>query len=73
VQRQHADLVVLAPVAGELALAREEDEVVGRVPLLDDVEPFVDLVPELPWCTDQEHGRNDPTPQGCSVLLPGGW
>jgi len=38
--------VVLAPVAGELALAREEDEVVGRVPLLDDVEPFVDLVPE---------------------------
>ena len=43
VQRQHADLVVLAAVAGQLAAAGEEHEVVGAVPLLDDVQPFVDL------------------------------
>jgi hypothetical protein len=38
--------VVLSPIADEFALAREEDKVVGRVPLLDDVEPFLDLAPK---------------------------
>ena len=47
VQRQHADLVVFAAVAGHFAAAGEEDEVGGAVPLLDDVQPFVDLAPQL--------------------------
>src|SRR5512135_381589 len=42
-QREHADLVVLTAVAGQLAAAGEEHEVVGAVPLLDDVQPFLDL------------------------------
>ena len=40
VQRQHADLVILASIAHQLAPAGEKDEVVGAVPLLDHVEPF---------------------------------
>jgi len=46
VQAEHAQLLVLAPVAGHLAAAGEEDEVIGAVPLLDDVQPIVDLAPE---------------------------
>ena len=42
-QRQHADLVVLAAVARELAMAGEENKIVGTVPLLNDVQTFVDL------------------------------
>ena len=43
VQHQHADLVVLTAVAGQLAAAGEGHEVVGAVPPFDDVHPFVDL------------------------------
>jgi len=43
VQRQHADLVILATIAYQLAAAGEEDEVVGAVPLLNHVQPFIDL------------------------------
>ena len=46
VQAEHAQLLVLAAVAGELAPAGEENEVVGAVPVLDDVQPVVDLAPE---------------------------
>ena len=46
VQAEHAQLLVLAAVAGELAPAGEEDEVVGAVPVLDHVQPIVDLAPE---------------------------
>jgi len=42
-ERQHADLVVLAPVTGHLVAPGEIDEIVSTVPLLDGVEAFVDL------------------------------
>jgi hypothetical protein len=45
-QGEHADLVILTAVADHFAVAGEEDEVVGAVPLLDDVETFVDLTAE---------------------------
>jgi hypothetical protein len=44
VQRQHADFMVLPAVAGHFVAPREEDEVIGAVPLLDDVQPAVDCV-----------------------------
>jgi hypothetical protein len=43
VQAEHADLLILAPIAGELAASGEEHEVIGAVPVLDDVEPIVDF------------------------------
>ena len=43
VQRDHADLVVLAAIAGHLTVPGEEHEVCGAVTLLDDVQPLVDL------------------------------
>jgi hypothetical protein len=45
-QREHADLVILATVAGHFAAAGEEDEVVGAVPLFDGIQAFVDLTAE---------------------------
>ena len=45
-QREHAHLVVLAPVARQCAATGEEDEVGRAAPLFDHVESFVDLAPE---------------------------
>ena len=45
-QREHTDLVILAAIAGHFAMAGEEDEIVGAVPLLDDVQALVDLAAE---------------------------
>ena len=42
-QGEHADLMVLAAVADHFAASGEEDEVIGAVPLLDDIQTFVDL------------------------------
>ena len=42
-QREHADFMVLATTADHFASAGEEDEVVGAVPLLDDVQALVDF------------------------------
>jgi hypothetical protein len=36
-QAEHAQLLILASIAGELAMAGKKDEVVGGIPLLDDV------------------------------------
>jgi hypothetical protein len=47
VQREHADFVILAAIADHFAAAGEEDEIVGTVPLLDDIEPLVYLAAEL--------------------------
>jgi hypothetical protein len=47
-QRQRHDLLLFAAVGGQLALAAIADEVIGRVPVLDHVEPLVDLVLSLP-------------------------
>ncbi len=46
-ERQHADFVVVSAVAGKFSVSGEEDEVVGTVPLLDDVEAFIDLTAEV--------------------------
>jgi hypothetical protein len=46
-QGEHADLVILAAIANHFAAAGEEDEVVGAVPLFDDVEALVDLAAEV--------------------------
>src|SRR5262245_11583967 len=40
--------LLFAAVGGQLALAAIADEVIGRVPVLDHVEPLVDLVLSLP-------------------------
>jgi hypothetical protein len=45
-QAEHAQLLVLASIAGELAMAGKEDEVVGGIPLLDDVQSVVDFAPQ---------------------------
>jgi hypothetical protein len=45
-QREHTDLVILAAIAGHFAMAGEEDEIVGAVPLLDDVQALVDFAAE---------------------------
>jgi len=46
VQVEHAQLVVVGSIAAELAAAAEEHEVVGAVPVLDHVQPVVDLAPK---------------------------
>ena len=43
VQREHADLVILAAVARHFTPAGKEHEVGRAVPLLDHVQPLVDL------------------------------
>jgi len=43
VQRQHRDFLVLQAVTRDLAALAEEDESVGAVPVLDDVQAFMDL------------------------------
>ena len=42
-QREHADLMVLAAIARELAMASEENEIISAIPLLNDVQSFVYL------------------------------
>ena len=46
-KREHADLLVIGAVGSHLAAFPEEDEVVGAVPVLDDIETSVDLAPEV--------------------------
>src|SRR5271165_1439747 len=46
-QCEHADFMVLATIAGHFASTGEEDEVVGAVPLLDDVQALVDFAAEV--------------------------
>jgi hypothetical protein len=43
---EHADLVILSAVADHFAATGEENEVVGAVPLFDDVQTLVDLPAE---------------------------
>ena len=42
-QAEHAGLVILMPVADQFAALGEKDEVVGAVPLLDNVEALVNF------------------------------
>src|SRR5207248_613690 len=46
VEREHADLLVLPFIAGELAALAIQNEIVGAVPVFHDVEPLVDLTSE---------------------------
>jgi Transglycosylase SLT domain len=45
VQAQHAEFVVLATIAAELAALGKEHEVVRAVPMFNDIEPIVDFPP----------------------------
>ena len=47
VQAEHREFLLVTAVGGELAAFPEEDEPVGGVPVLGDVESFVDLAAEL--------------------------
>jgi hypothetical protein len=44
VQRQHRDFLVFQVVAGDLTAFAVKDEVVGSVPVLNDVEAFLNLL-----------------------------
>ena len=57
-QREHADFMILATIADHFASAGEEDEVVGAVPLFDDVQSLVDLATQLRAVklSAQDHG-----------------
>lgn len=46
-QREHTDFMILATIADHFASAGEEDEVVGAVPLLDDVQALVDFAAQV--------------------------
>jgi hypothetical protein len=43
VRREHTELSIFALVARKLAVLAKEDEVVRAVPLLDELEPLMDL------------------------------
>jgi hypothetical protein len=47
-QADHGDLLLLAPVGGQLPGLAEEDVVVDPVVVLDDVQPGVDLPLQVP-------------------------
>ena len=42
-KREHADFLVVSAVGGHLAAFAKEDEVIGAVPVLDDVASFSTL------------------------------
>ena len=45
-KRQHSELLVLQVVSSDLTAFAVEDEAVGPVPSLDDVEAFLDFAPQ---------------------------
>jgi hypothetical protein len=47
VQGQHRDFLIFSVGAGQLGVFAVEDRTVGRVPLLDDLQAFMDLSPQL--------------------------
>jgi hypothetical protein len=69
-QREHTDLVILAAIAGHFAMAGEEDEIVGAVPLLDDVQALGDLVAEglIVKVPAEEDGFDRPAKFGESLV-----
>ena len=44
---KNSNLLLFPVVGGNLAAAAVEDEAVGAVPVLNDVQPFLNLSPEL--------------------------
>ncbi|MDH2387276.1 hypothetical protein QCN29_00435 [Streptomyces sp. HNM0663] len=46
-ERKNGGFLLVAAVAGQFAALAEEDDVVGAVPALDDVQPFLDLALEV--------------------------
>jgi hypothetical protein len=46
VKRQHSELLVLRVVSSDLTAFTVEDEAVGPVPSLDDVDAFLDFAPQ---------------------------
>ncbi len=57
VERQHQNLLVLEPIAGELSALAIEDKFVRTVPVLNHLQAFVDLAPQgfQPQVVAQKH------------------
>jgi hypothetical protein len=73
-QAERTDLVVFAPIACELTALGEKDEVGCTVPLLDDVESFVDFASQrfrMKIATQED--RFDGLPSSASTLYVGCW
>ena len=43
VQRQHAQLVILGPIAGQFTTPGKEDKIIRAVPMLNHVKAFMNL------------------------------
>jgi hypothetical protein len=43
VHRQHHQLLVVLPIGGDLAAVAKEDEIIGTISVLHDIEPLVNL------------------------------
>ena len=58
VQRQHAQLVILGPIAGQFATPGKKYEIVGAIPLLYHVKAFMNLAAQgfLVQVSTQEEG-----------------
>ncbi len=65
-EREHADLVIFTAIADHFTMAGEEDEIIGDVPLLDDVQALIDLAAEglAVKISAQEHGLDRSTEFG---------
>ncbi len=46
-QCQHADFVILPAVAGHFTAPREEDKIIGTIPLLDNIQPVIDFTAQF--------------------------
>ena len=46
VKREHGDFLIFEPIARDFAALTEEDEAIRAVPVLDDVQSFMDFAPE---------------------------
>src|SRR5712692_4487662 len=45
-QRQHRQLLVFPLIGGKFSSFAKENKIVGAVPVLDDVQPFMDFPPQ---------------------------
>jgi hypothetical protein len=45
VEGEHGDFLRVTPIGGEVTAVPKENEVIGTIPILHDIEPFVNLTP----------------------------
>ena len=46
-QRKHCDFLILVPIRRDIPPFAKENEIIGAIPIFDDVEPFVNLPAEF--------------------------